>query len=774
MAAAFLQCESHPGKALTAHLLDVAGRAGDQAGSLPWLAGLFHDLGKATKFFQAHLHGRPCDPYLKQHSQFGANWLLSLLTHRAFPAEGDPLLEASLYYLMVRRHHGRLDDLVDSLTSPSPEEQQRWLARMRAADLDGMKTWLQSQLGEAVELPNLDQDWWLRMSCELQRLLPPFAQISESNAMARFQSALRAFGRLIEADRDSASGFTGTRTALGLTEDDLADFRAKGDFGSQARPEIVGARDLVYRQAVAQAASRSSGQGHLWSLEVPTGAGKTLAALGWALERRRLRVEAGDPSCPIIYALPFTSIIDQTAAVVRKVCPDAASDPSVLAVHHHLADPPEGESRSLDQNWAENWRADVVCTTFVQIVNALFHGTCSDSRRLARLAGSILILDEVQAIRVELWPVIRAALASLSQNFGTDILLMTATQPAIFADEELIDISPAEMPPELISAFDRYDLLVRTAEPQTTASLAGQLEDTLRARSPSTSCLIVLNTVQEALDLYERVRHSSALSDRRLFHLSTNLRPKDRAAILNELKADSRPPCVLVATQVVEAGVDLSFDIVFRAIAPLDAIIQAAGRCNRHGTGARGEVFVFRLAGNSDRLIYGDVHMDVARQFLAELGESGHVVPEPELTRFVTQFFAEVSQRKERSKSQRVAEAVRMLQFAALRGEGNDRYKKEKAVHLIEEQKNLVPHFIETDESDKAVWRNFSEALQIEDRWKRRRHLRTLRTQIGQRVVEVRKNLARAAVDELTGFVHVPRSVSADYYRCETGWRRNQ
>jgi CRISPR-associated endonuclease/helicase Cas3 len=776
MAPVFLQCESHPGRSLTNHLLDVAERlsVGDGMDSLLRIAGLFHDLGKATGFFQSHLHGRPCDPHLKQHAQFGAVWLLDFLNRKAIPSEPNSLLEAILHYLIVRRHHGRLDDLVDSLTSPAPDEYQRWLARLSAADVDGAKVWLESQLGETVEIPRPEENWWTQIRVELLRRLPPFTKISDLEAFARFQSALRAFGRLIEADRDSASGFIETPTARRFTKDDLTQFRTESNFGAAAQPQIARVRELIYRHAVAQAVSRPCGNGHLWTLEVPTGAGKTLAALGWAIERRRLRVEAGQVDCPIIYALPFTSIIDQTATVMRGICPGATSDPSILAIHHHLADPPEGEGRSLSQNWAENWRADVICTTFVQVVNALFHGTCADSRRFAQLTGSILILDEVQAIRADLWPVLRTSLTSLSKNFCTDILLVTATQPAIFANEEAAPVGPAGLPRELMSAFDRYDLLVQTAEPLTISSLARRLERVLSYDASSPSCLVILNTVQEALDLHESISQSGFLSSLQLLHLSTNLRPKDRTTILEELRQANRAPCILVATQVVEAGVDLSFDVVFRAIAPLDAIIQAAGRCNRHGTGKRGEVIVFKLEGNSDRLIYGDVHMDVARRLLSEIAEIGHPLPEPALTGLVRSFFAEVSQRKERSKSRFITEGVAMLQFAALRGEGDDRHSKEKAVQLIEDQENIVPHFIETDETDEVVWREFNDALLIADGRKRRQRLRGLRSAIAQRVVEVRKKYALGTADEKTGLVHVPRSISAKNYDCATGWRRNR
>ena len=775
MAVAFRQCESHHGRPLANHLLDVASRirsvrADDIAAY--WI-GLFHDLGKATRFFQTYLNGGDVSRALRAHSRFGATWLLSiLLQHRA----EDPSISAidlALAHLFVRRHHGRLDDLCDSLADSDAAELATFVEQIKATDVAGVCSWLRDQLQGCCPMP--DPAYRLTpLRVELTRSLQN--PVPDLEAMRRFQDALSRFGVFVEADRDSAAGYAVGEFNLGprMKFEDATAFRAAAKFGAHAIPEVTSARELVYETAVANAGKRSTDCGHLWSLTVPTGSGKTLAATGWALKRREIRVAAGLPHCPIIYALPFTSIIDQNAAVLRSLHPNLPPGTNVLAVHHHLTEVGELDAtaeESLARSWVEGWRSDIVCTTFVQIVNALFHGTPADAGRFSRLAGSILILDEVQAIPAELWPACRVALESLSRNFGTDILLVTATQPALFADSDRFEIAPPPSSPDAMHAFDRYDIEGNVTQPVDLEDLATLVYSAI-AEGDSPSCLVVLNTVQEALDLYSLLRDSVECSGYALFHLSTNLRPKDRHRILAEI-SNSPVPHILVATQVVEAGVDISFDVVFRALAPLDSIVQAAGRCNRHGTGPRGRVIVFRLQGASDSLVYGDLHLDVARRLLVRaMKGANEQLPEPDIRSLVVDSFSQLADRVGKNRSSMILQAVRQLEFAALRGEGESDDRDMKQVQLIRDEVDRVPHFVETDPSDVAVWQRFLEADMEEDSTRRRRELRKLRGDLGQRIVEVPRQYAVKNADSSSWVVHVPFVDSSTHYDTRLGWKR--
>lgn len=776
MAPAFLQCESHPGRLLTEHLRDVASRIRRSAPDCQWLAwvGLFHDLGKATDFFQGYLHGGDAPQRLRRHADLGALWLLEYLSTKLEQNAGLTLVEGALAFLFVRRHHGRLDDLVDALVEPQADELKLFTEQLQALDSASLQQWVVTELNDSAGVPQLDNK---RTKLRVKLTLELKNHCANDHAMRRFQAALSSFGQFIEADRDSAAGYElgAFASPLRFTSDHVARFLQSFVNDEGPRAPISVARGQVYEAATASIASQPADRGGLWTLTVPTGAGKTLAALGWALKRREARIASGMPNCPIIYALPFTSIIDQNAEVIRRLLPAQECDESLLAVHHHLAelgDIARSGEMSLARSWVEGWRADIVSTTFVQLSNALFHGTPADARRFTRLAGAIVILDEVQAVPAELWRVFRTALQSLRDNFGTDVLLVTATQPALFGAAERVEIGPSPLPKEIANAFDRYDLRAELSTPLSQTAVAQRIVEEL-AGGQAKSCLVILNTIGEALELHGLIESDPSLQHHRLFHLSTNLRPKDRRRILAEVSACADPH-ILVATQVVEAGVDLSFDVVMRAIAPLDAIIQAAGRCNRHGSGARGKVIAFVPEGNSAIAIYGALHISLARQMLEEVmaAAGGGSIAEPCLRETVVQYFNELNERIQKDTSMKVHEAVRQLQFAALRGEGQDQERHLKCVQLIEDRSDRIPHFVETDESDIAVWNSLLEALAIEDLWQRRARIRSLRNDVGQLIVEVPRRFQFDSPNAEATIVRVPIGDSAQWYNINTGWKR--
>lgn len=776
MVPAFQQCESHPGRPLTDHLLDVAARLQTRPAIPIWLplAGLFHDLGKATEYFQVYLQGQAAPPELRRHAEMGALWLLEFLRQQHLLSGSGKVspIDAALAFLFVRRHHGRLDDLLDSLMVDQKGVAQ-FQQQLVAMDVAGIQQWFAKQLGSPLPVADIDRNTFTELRVKSKLALEGVK--NEAEAIIRFQSILRWFGFLIECDRDSAAGYApgqfDVESKLGSGHIDR--FRATGDFGVRGSEAVRKARELVFQSAVSSVDRYPQQGGSLWTLTVPTGSGKTLAALGWAVKRREARIAAGQGNCSIVYALPFTSIIDQNAAVIRRLFDEMAVSESTLAIHHHVAEAGEiaqGGEESLARSWVEGWRADIICTTFVQVVNALFHGTTADARRFSRLAGSILILDEVQAFSAELWPVLKAALYSLCKHFDTDILLVTATQPALFAESEKTEIGPGYLPTGVNEAFDRYDFTANLSSTLSLDSLQHQVGEEL-TRECRQSCLIILNTVDEALSLYALLEGSMKFHGYARFHLSTNLRPKDRSRILEEIRC-CRGRHILVATQVVEAGVDLSFDMVFRALAPMDAIVQAAGRCNRHGIGQRGLVHVFDLEGARGVLVYGPVHMGLAREVLLDIVNKSRPLREPELMELVGPYFLELNRRIGRSPTTKVLEAVRMLQFAALRGEGDDRDRKHKRVQLVEDRFDRIPHFVETDESDAYIWSKLLEALKVSDLRLRHQRLRALRSEVAQRIVEVPKRYAVTEPDPTSNLVHVPFVQHGEFYDTNTGWRR--
>ncbi len=339
-----------------------------------------------------------------------------------------------------------------------------------------------------------------------------------------------------------------------------------------------------YRGDILQACiDRAQLEPGLFSLTVPTGGGKTLSSLAFALKHASLYgLER------VIYVIPFTSIIEQNASVFRK----ALGDEAVLE-HHSNFEFPDENSEDWNEEVArlrlatENWDAPVIVTTNVQFFESLFANRSSRCRKIHNIARSVIILDEAQMLPTKYLTPCLAAIRELTENYGSTVVLCTATQPALgdLMPETVRIREIAPDPPRLYEAFRRVEV-----------TQLGQMDDDeiaseLRQR-PQALCIV--NSRSHARELYRLISDQEGA-----FHLSASMCPRHRSeeldTIRNTLKEGA--PCRVISTQLVEAGVDLDFPVVFRASAGLDSIAQAAGRCNREGKLARGDLFIFQPVG---------------------------------------------------------------------------------------------------------------------------------------------------------------------------------
>lgn len=329
----------------------------------------------------------------------------------------------------------------------------------------------------------------------------------------------------------------------------------------------------------------------LFTLTVPTGGGKTLTSLSFAMEHARTH-----DLRRVIYVIPFTSIIEQTAQIFR----DQVGLGDAVLEHHSSFDwdrraPATGNDEDEEgaaglaklRRDAENWDAPVVVTTAVQFFESLFAARTSKARRLHNLARSVIILDEAQSIPVPLLRPCMAAIDELARNYGASIILCTATQPALRNQDEALPktrggaIEGLEIPDDRELAPDPHDLykkLKRVAvewhrEPVTDAEIAARF-----AVKPQMLCIV--NSRAHARALFEEIRDQDGA-----VHLSTLMCARHRRAVLARLRTDlvEGRPVRLIATSLIEAGVDISFPEVWRAATGLSSIAQAAGRCNREG-----------------------------------------------------------------------------------------------------------------------------------------------------------------------------------------------
>lgn len=560
------------------HLWDVADRAASfaqpfDAEDEARLAGLLHDLGKYSQRFTRRLEGleRGLD-----HWSAGTWAALSELKARGIAAA-----------LAIQGHHIGLQS-PDALRGPTKPAEYALHHPLGLELTEVNFPALLTRLGEdSLALPAIDHSLFDSKG-------PPAAGMLDVRML---------FSTLVDADfleteahfaRDEA-GRKVHRTsgpalnpaeALAVLDKELARLARQ-----RSAAEAV---NLLRSDLLAACRSAGSWERGCFTLSAPTGAGKTLAMLAFALHHARAhRLRR------IVIAVPFLSIIEQTAKIYRDLFGE-----SFVLEHHSLAgtrsskgDRPEDADQSSPR-LAENWDAPLVLTTTVQLLESLFANRPSACRKLHRLAESVILLDEVQTLPPWLAAPTLATLSHLASRYGSSIVFATATQPAFDClDHRVLPLArsgwkPREIVDPALNLFERARrtrIHWDTDSPRSWDSLADEL-----AAAGTALCIVNLKRHASALVSHLQERGISGL-----FHLSTNLCAAHRERVLSEVRQclQDHRPCLLISTQCVEAGVDVDFPLVLRAFGPLDSIAQAAGRCNRNGLQTEpGIVRVFRPA----------------------------------------------------------------------------------------------------------------------------------------------------------------------------------
>jgi len=567
---------------LYGHLKAVAELAQERAqvfGGSDWayLAGLLHDLGKYSGAFQNRLKG---SSKRADHSTAGAKVAVDHFCN-TFGPQGSILAKPLAF--VIAGHHAGLANGVDG---------------------GGERSTLQQRLGAVFgsDIPELDPVWKTEVLLPSTLELPTVKSHHPVNKYHNFGPAFftrMLFSCLIDADRIDTENHA--RQTVGLQP-------LKLNFPTVHLLQVQVGRYLEQMSESVQASevntlrkkilSHARSQAHLppglFSLTVPTGGGKTLTSLAFGLdhavqhEKRRL-----------IYVIPFTSIIEQTADVFRNVL----GDYHAAVLEHHSAFDRENVPSELEDSFAtrkvdyrdklrlamDSWDAPIVVTTAVQFFESLFSDQPSQCRKIHNIAESVIVLDEAQMLPLKLLRPVMAAIDELVLNYGCTVVLCTATQPALREGDAFLngfqavrEIAPG--PEELFVKLRRTK--VKSLGPQTDEQLVANLQ----ARE---QVLMIVNNRRHARVLFDAISQEPGA-----YHLTTAMCAQHRSRKLVEIRQrlEDGLPCRLVATSLIEAGVDVDFPSVFRAEAGLDSVAQAAGRCNREGrrTLDNSEVFVFQ------------------------------------------------------------------------------------------------------------------------------------------------------------------------------------
>lgn len=554
---------------LDEHLRDVATLASEFAApfggqGLAWWAGIYHDLGKAHPSFQDYLWKNYLEPN-KKHPTVDHKTAGAVVGYDLFRLE--PLAH------MILGHHGGMSDLADVQLRlkafPQTDTERLNTSRSRFDTLD-----LTSNAPAPIPPSWITGD--LLEVDVLQRML--FSALVDADAL----DTEAHMNRVNAGVRNESWPTVGELHERFMTDQRALETRIAAS--AVADSKVNGVRREVYEACIERA---------FWSpgffrLTVPTGGGKTRSSLGFALEhsmhwkKRR-----------IIVAVPYLTITEQTAKVYR----DALGEDALIE-HHSGINPPDRHEHPDDRETAaerrrqlvaQNWDAPLIVTTTVQLFESLFTNRTSRARKLHNIANSVIILDEIQTVPAQFRAAIFDMLREMVAHYGVSVVLSTATQPVLdtIVDQlgdadEVRELAPH--PEELFAELRRVEYcLPCLSEKWDWPRLAGELRDAEQA-------MAIVNTVADAATLF------SELDDSEAFHLSTRTCGQHRRDTLDLIRRrlTTGEPCMVVSTQLVEAGVDLDFPTVFRALGPLDSIVQAAGRCNREGKLAKpGRVVVF-------------------------------------------------------------------------------------------------------------------------------------------------------------------------------------
>jgi len=777
-----LSYKSHPDKNLENHLKTVADvcKKTIQRKSLnlwlgkkviediSYLIGLCHDFGKFTSYFQDYI--REKDEYRKKrlknrpetkHGLISA--VFAYFVVRDYLKEKD-LTNQEQYnllpiiaYLIVKKHHGNLGNVVDEileLREPDKKDVlKRQLDSITVADLGGLyatvnlKTFCQNLASTLDEIRKKKR--------EIKRTL------GEEESPRIYLLSQFLYSVLLNSDKQDASG-------IFINQDDheidpgLVDKYITSKGFDDPQNEMNSIRNDIYNDAISTIESLDLNN-KIYSLNVPTGTGKTLTSFSFALKlREKIKKERG-VTPKVIYSLPFLSIIDQNYDVFEDVFKEVngKSPPSsILLKHHHLAElsytlkddefePPES------QFLIEGWNSEVVVTTFYQFFHTLISNRNRALRKFHNIVNSIVILDEVQSIPHKYWLLIKEVLSTLAENFNTYFIFATATQPLIFHSNELIELVPDKK--DYFEHFDRVRL-IPSLKPLHIEDFKKLAEDEIQNQRDK-DFLFVLNTINASKEVFEHL-NSMGLKDSNLYYLSTNITPKERLERIKAIKKDTKRK-IIVSTQLIEAGVDIDVDVVLRDFAPLDSINQVAGRCNRNFTNIeKGEVKLFVLKDDRKKFynyIYSSEGAFLIDQTM-EILEPCAFIDEKEFLSLSDQYFQRVKELGPDDRS--ILDNAITLQFKDL---GD--------LQLIKEDYKKLDVFVEIDEDAKSIWQKYCEIKESsKNPIEKMNEFLKIKKQFYDYVISVPEQKAKIDIDEDLGIGYIPMEELEERYSPQTGF----
>lgn len=599
---------------------------------LSFLIGLFHDFGKATPFFQFYIRSQ--EKKADQHTRHG---FLSALVGYFFAAkELNSELFSYTAFQVIKNHHGNLeafDASCDRNIKQSVKIAHFLLEKCLDSYYDELRDFYLPYVPHFNTIQHIDTNRMIEIVGTSDLLIEDCLGDDRGKRIELFFITNLLFSQLIDSDKKDAARLD-TDYFTGNLKEPLNQVQPFIDRLKKDDPEKFGRHipiNLLRDQFMKEIISNPgiSPEHHFYTLTAPTGIGKTFGCLAFA---NRLIEQLPGQSTRIIYCLPYTSIIDQNFNEFEKIIrfnkgTDYEKRPNRYLLKHHHLNPYTVENRISKEEYSykdylddkllvESWESAMIVTSFVQF----FHSIIGYKNRLLKkfhhIVNSVVILDEVQNINPDYYQLLKDIFHILGERFHTYFLLTTATQPEIFDLERSKPISLVDSVFYTNNhLFNRVKLRVEK-QPQTLTDF----KQRFCREFNDENCLIVLNTKGAAEEMYRYIKENK--TQYRVMCLTNNLVPIDRKVKIHSIKEalNQRQKIIMVSTQLIEAGVDISFKYVYRDFGPLDSIIQVAGRCNRSGEygGRGGTMTLVRLSNENhhDREFHSYIYKPIIAQLV--------------------------------------------------------------------------------------------------------------------------------------------------------------
>lgn len=679
-----------------------------------------HDFGKASSYFQRYLNGE-YNEKLKNHGEISAYFTYYML----------PEKWKLIGFMCVKKHHGNLEPEMDFFKSDNKEDIRK-IALDIEKNIDELNSIYEKDISQFFTLIKEDSfleevlDEYKKRGKKYKKLKKKSNNENTKTGLEEFIWIQYLWSLLLTGDKTQLIRGEFYENKTNIKEDYT--FNYKENVRQELTQKFEGIEDTllfkvrnkIYEEAVESINKLDLNKEHILSINVPTGTGKTIAVYGAAFKllERIIDESHGTIRPSIIYNIPFMSVIDQNYDVLSDILKESGINTyeDLILKHHSMSnieykDSEDKEYRNYDARFCvENWQSTIITTTFVQLFNTIFQsGINSIMHRFHKLAGSIIILDEVQAIPPKYYRIIEEIFNVLCEKFNTYVITVTATKPLFLEGRELITSSE-----DIFNSLNRITIENHTDKPITLGAFKDIVLEDIKENTDK-SFLIVLNTVKASLEVLDYVKDSS----RKVLYLSTEIHPARRLEVIKQVK-ESNEKYVVVSTQLIEAGVDLDFDIVYRDLSTMDSINQTAGRANRNAIKGKGIVKLYTLLNENhndkkfSRYIYSEVLLDVTENILSHR----EIINENEIGSINKKYFEKVKQAtlgKCSEDYEEIKSAIFTLNFKKIRELFKlieDKYEKEDVIINYNEETQRCLDIIEDGKEENQViinaWRTLN------------------------------------------------------------------